>query len=55
MRKINQIKSDINRAKMQLQQLEDSELFTETDKQSLKPKYEEEIKSLTLKLKMYAH
>lgn len=55
MKDINVLKSQLNRAKAQLEQLEQSEVFTEQDRELLSPKYKAEIKLLNQKIKTYVH
>lgn len=55
MTNINIIKSQLNRAKAQLDQLEQSEVFTDEDRKILVPKYKAEIRLLNQKLKTYVH
>lgn len=50
-----QLQSQLNRAKAQLEQLEQSEIFSEADKIILRPKYKAEISLLNQKIKTYVH
>lgn len=52
---INKIQSELNRAKAQLEQLKESEIFTDADREILIPRYKAEIRLLNQKLKTYVH
>jgi hypothetical protein len=49
------IRSLINRAEAQLEQLNKSDIFTDLEKEILAPHYEEEIRLLNQKLKTDVH
>lgn len=55
MRSITIIKSHLNRAKAQLEQLDNESIFSDSDRELLKPRYEQQIADLTNKLSKYVY